>query len=217
MDPAAIVVARPKPSAASCSGGGGVQALKLQQRPPRGNAVRAYHGLTALRGVAFAETVQLSVGGAASAGCQLVLSSKDKKTAVRLRPGGLSEEEAEEEEFRPPCSSGSGGGGGAVGPPGQQQSAAAAEVLGEPQTFYRLPDGSWWLEYCRLYSAVEATAAAAAHGVALTLPPGFDRSSEELLKGVQREHAPLRDAAGSVHIRRVKAGGAPLRRATQPV
>ncbi len=36
---------------------GGARGMKLLQRPPRGNAVRAHHGLPSLRGVQFAEQV----------------------------------------------------------------------------------------------------------------------------------------------------------------
>jgi hypothetical protein len=140
--------------------------------------------------------VQLSAAGG------LLLSTKDKKTAVRLRPGGLSPEEAEDDDFQPSGSSGGrlsrGGGTGGAGRASVQPGAGADDneaVLGEPQAFYRLPDGSWWLEHCRFYSAAQAEAAAAAAGAALALPHGFDRDSE-LLKAVGRETAPMGDVAG---------------------
>lgn len=78
------------------------------------------------------------------------------------------------------------------------------------QTFYRLADGSWHLEYCRFWTAAQAEAAARAAGASLALPPGFDRRSE-LLKAVERQHAPLSDVAAGVQVRRVKAGGTALR------
>ena len=78
------------------------------------------------------------------------------------------------------------------------------------QTFYRLPDGGWHLEFCRFYTAAQAEAAARAVGASLALPPGFDRRSE-LLKAVERRHAPLGDVAAGVQVRRVKAGGTALR------
>lgn len=147
----------------------------------------------------------------------LVLSTKDKKTAVRLCPGGLTEEEAEDEEFRAnsgrrSSASSRGGSGGALAAPASAAEAATdvEPVLAEPQTFYRLADGSWWLEHCRYFTAEQAEAAATAAGVALVLPVGFDRTSE-LLKAVGREHAPLADVAGGVQVRRVKAGGNALR------
>lgn len=133
-----------------------------------------------------------------------MLSTKDKKTAVRLRPGGLTEEEAEEDDFLP----GSGGrdslgsfGGRRVsaGQQEAQQAQQAAEpVLAEPQAFYRLPDGTWWLEHCRFFTAAQAQAAAAAAGRTLLLPPGFDRGCE-LLKAVQRQSVPMGDVAGAGH------------------
>lgn len=48
------------PGPVSCrsgGGGGGALALKLLQRPPRGNNVRANHGLPSLKGCQFAEQV----------------------------------------------------------------------------------------------------------------------------------------------------------------
>lgn len=139
--------------------------------------------------------MQLSAAGG------LLLSTKDKKTAVRLRPGGLSPEEAEDDDFKPRSSSGGrlsrGGGTGGQGGATVREGAGPDDepVLGEPQAFYRLPDGSWWLEHCRFYSAAQAEAAAAAAGAALALPHGFDRDSE-LLKAVGRETAPISDVAG---------------------
>ena len=139
----------------------------------------------------------------------LILSTKDKKTAVRLQPWGLTEEEAEDAEFKVSgrrTSSTSTGGQSAAAAARQQQQQRGEEqepVLGEPQTFYRLPDGTWWLEYCRFYTAAQAEAAAAAAAAqqqgpgvaALALPHGFDRGCE-LLKAVEREHAPMSDIAG---------------------
>lgn len=149
----------------------------------------------------------------------LLLSTKDKKTAVRLRPGGLlsrTEEEAEDDDFRPASSRGrrssasssartSDGGAPAraaadtADSGGQRQQQQRGEdgepVLAEPQTFYRLADGSWHFELCRFYTAAQAEAAAAAAGRTLVLPQGFDRSCE-LLKAVEREHAPMSDIAG---------------------
>ncbi len=157
----------------------------------------------------------------------LLLSTKDKKTAVRLRPGGLlnrTEEEAEEDEFRPTtsscrsrgrrssASSSARTGGGPAGAAastaesgGQQQQGEQQQrqqqqpeepVLAEPQTFYRLADGSWHFEMCRFYTAAQAEAAAAAAGRSLVLPQGFDRSCE-LLRALEREHAPMSDIAGA--------------------
>lgn len=154
----------------------------------------------------------------------LLLSTKDKKTAVRLRPGGLlsrTEEEAEDDEFRPASSSGSrgrrssasssartGGSGMLAGAAArataesrgqhqrqQEQQGDEEPVLAEPVTFYRLADGSWHFEMCRFYTAAQAEAAAAAAGRTLVLPQGFDRSCE-LLKALEREHAPMTDIAG---------------------
>ena len=156
----------------------------------------------------------------------LLLSTKDKKTAVRLRPGGLlnrTEEEAEEDEFRPTTSScrsrgrrssasssartGGGPAGAAAstaeaggpqqqGEQQQQQQQPEEPVLAEPQTFYRLADGSWHFEMCRFYTAAQAEAATAAAGRSLVLPQGFDRSCE-LLRALEREHAPMSDIAGA--------------------
>ncbi|KAL4420787.1 hypothetical protein ABPG75_010443 [Micractinium tetrahymenae] len=218
LDPASIVIARPKPSASSATwrsgddaSSGGARGMKFLQRPPRGNAVRAHHGLSTLKGVQFAEQVQVAAANG------LVLSTKDKKTAVRLQPGGLTEEEAEEDEFqvdsrsRSRGSLGSGSRGEAVGQQEAQQARQAEEpALAEPQTFYRLPDGTWWLEHCRFYTAAQAEAAAAAAGRALMLPAGFDRSCE-LLKAVEREYAPIGDITGAMQVRRVKQGSTALR------
>ncbi len=132
----------------------------------------------------------------------LVLSTKDKKTAVRLQPGGLTEEEAEEDDFQVDSRSSSRNssassrrGNGAAPQDAQQAQQAEEPVLAEPQTFYRLPDGTWWLEHCQFYTAAQAEAAAAAAGRPLTLPAGFDRGCE-LLKAVERQYAPLGDVAG---------------------
>lgn len=106
--------------------------LKLLQRPPRGNAVRQHHALPSLKGVQFAEQVQVPAGGTG-----LLLSTKDKKTAVRLRPGGLTEEEAEEEAFQPArphsrLSSGSAASAGAAAGPAEEEEEEEP-VLAEPQ------------------------------------------------------------------------------------
>ncbi|PSC70819.1 hypothetical protein C2E20_5824 [Micractinium conductrix] len=211
LDPSSLVIARPKPLASNASwrsggGGGGALALKLLQRPPRGNNVRANHGLPSLKGCQFAEQVQLNTAGG------LVLSTKDKKTAVRLRPGGLTEEEAE--DFWTASSSGSGSrlsGGGAARAARHGAAQQEEPELAEAAAFYRLPsDGSWWLEYCRFFTAAQAEAAAAAAGHALALPPGFD-SGAELLKAVTREYAPLGDVVGAVQVRRAKQGSTALR------
>ncbi|PRW20191.1 hypothetical protein C2E21_9173 [Chlorella sorokiniana] len=235
LDPSSIVIARPKPAGSALLRAGGgtdqggvVVGLKFLQRPPRGNAVREHHGLPNLKTVQFAEQVQVTP-------LSLLLSTKDKKTAVRLRPGGLlsrTEEEAEDDEFQPSSSGGRSRGrrssasssartcgapAGAAGSPadsggrGQQQQQTEEEpVLAEPQTFYRLADGSWHLELCRFYTAAQAEEAAAFAGRTLVLPQGFDRSCE-LLKAVEREHAPMADIAGGIQIRRVKQGGSMLR------
>jgi hypothetical protein len=148
--------------------------------------------------------VQLSAG--------LILSTKDKKTAVRLQAGGLTEEEAEDGEFksggRRTSSSSTGVQSAATQQQAQQQQREEEQepVLGEPQTFYRLPDGTWWLEFCRFYTAAQAEAASEAAAAAtaqqgseraaLALPHGFDRGCE-LLKAVERRHAPMSDIAGA--------------------
>jgi hypothetical protein len=118
----------------------------------------------------------------------LTLSTKDKKTAVQLQAQGADGEPAvpDEEEEGVPCGSSS------LAAAAQQQGEPA---LGEPQCFYCLPDGTWWLEYCRLYTAAQAEAAAAADGRTLALPHGFDRHNE-LLRAVERQHGSMRDVVG---------------------
>lgn len=154
----------------------------------------------------------LQVQVAAAGG--LVLSTKDKKTAVRLQPGGLTEEEAEDDDFQAASTSGRRSSQGSQGSmarrggsssgkagvslaaaQGEEEEEAEAPVLAEPQTFYRLPDGSWWLEYCRFFTAAQAEQAAAKAGRSMALPPDFDRTCE-LLKAVGREHGPMGDIAG---------------------
>jgi hypothetical protein len=105
----------------------------------------------------------------------LVLSTKDKKVAVRLRCGST--------------------GASSAASSAAQQLGTEVPMLAEPQAFYRLPDGSWWLEHCRFYTAAQATAAAAAQGASLALAPGFDHDCE-LLRAVERRHAPLSDVLG---------------------
>ncbi|KAI3430707.1 hypothetical protein D9Q98_005296 [Chlorella vulgaris] len=197
LDPASIVVARPKAAPGSTTGSGGAVAIKWLQRPSRGNAVRQHHDLPNLKSVQFAEQVHIAVAGG------LTLSTKDKKTAVQLQAQGADGEPAvpDEEEEGVPCGSSS------LAAAAQQQ---GEPVLGEPQCFYCLPDGTWWLEYCRLYTAAQAEAAAAADGRTLALPHGFDRHNE-LLRAVERQHGTMRDVVGGVQVRRVKQGSAMLR------
>ena len=125
------------------------------------------------------------------AGIGLQLRTKDKKTAVRLRMADSHDGSGSDDDaFR------AGSGRSSAGSRGAPPTAVQAEVvLAEPQTFYRLADGSWWLEYCRFYTAAQAEAAAAEAGKALALPPGFDRSCE-LLRALRREHAGMDDVAG---------------------
>lgn len=55
--------------------------------------------------------------------------------------------------------------------------------------------GGWYLEYAQLYTAGQAQALAEARGLPLSLPLGFDRSSE-LLRSTARQHALLEDILG---------------------
>ncbi len=55
--------------------------------------------------------------------------------------------------------------------------------------------GTWYLEYCQLYTAQQAELLAAARGGQLTLPVGFDRHNE-LLKSTERQFAALDNVIG---------------------
>ncbi|GAB4820263.1 hypothetical protein N2152v2_007309 [Parachlorella kessleri] len=171
------VIARPAP-APTVQLGDSV-ALKLLKAAPRGNCVREHHGLSTLKGVQFAEQVQVAKAG-------LLLSSKEKRTAVRLQAKSVG------------------------GPVADDHQSSRLEVLGEPQTFYRLADGIWYLEYCQLYTAGQAEELAAEQGIHLALPAGFDRHNE-LLKSTARQFAALEDVLGGVTVRRVKQGGTMLK------
>lgn len=156
-------------------------ALRLLQRPPRGNSVKERHGLRRLSAVQFAESVRLPTG--------LTLSTKDKKTAVLLPAAALAWEEGGDEVV-------------AAVPP--NSAASDAQLLAEPAAFYRLAGGTWQLECYRFFSAEQAEALAAARGVRLALPPGFDRRAE-LLRAAERRAAALADVAGTAPIKKVKA------------
>ena len=169
MDPALIKVARPRAPAlpaAAMDGSEPVAALKFLQRPPRGNAVREHHNLPHLKQVQFAEQVHVAALG-------LTTSTKDKKTAARLRD------------------------------PSSASCSDSDPLLAEPCTFYRLPDATWFFEFCRYYTAAQAEALAAAAGMALLLPPGFDRSCE-LVRSVARQHAAMSEIEGSLVVKKVK-------------
>jgi hypothetical protein len=91
---------------------------------------------------------------------------------------------------------------------GALDDAADGELLGEAQTFYKLPGDAWRVEFCRLYSAAAAREVAGG----LVLPMGFDPGSE-LLKSTRRESPLLSDVVGAVAVRRVagRPGSATLR------
>ena len=83
-------------------------------------------------------------------------------------------------------------------------------LLVEPLSFYKILGEDWHMEYYRLYTGTQAAALAAAAGVRLHLPPGFD-SSVELLRGTTREHIDLRRAQNVVPVRKAKMGVSTLR------
>ena len=55
--------------------------------------------------------------------------------------------------------------------------------------------GEWWLECCRFYTAADVNQLAAERGHRIALPSGFDQRLE-LLRGINREHAPVQDVIG---------------------
>ena len=117
-------------------------------------------------------------------GLKLTLNAKEKDKAVVLRRVGDAENDGGDDEEGP--------------------------LLADPVSFYRVMGECWQMEYHRLYTGPQALALAAAAGVRLRLPPGFD-ATRELLRGVAREHADMRRLEGTAAVRRVRLGVNALR------
>jgi hypothetical protein len=76
-------------------------------------------------------------------------------------------------------------------------------LLGEALAFYQLsPEAPWMAEVLRLWTAPQAEAAAAAAGLPLALPRGFDRRCE-LLRSCLREAAEVVEVRGVEAVRQV--------------
>eukprot|EP00891_Asterochloris_glomerata_P006608 jgi/Astpho2/6608/fgenesh1_pg.00101_%23_18_t len=90
----------------------------------------------------------------------------------------------------------------------QEDSSQASQIIAEPQAFYKLPSGEWWLEYCRMWRATEVQEAMRQghQGGGRWLPLGTD-IAQELFQGVVREHCRLSCVAGNTTAKRSKQLG----------
>lgn len=172
-----------------------VVALKVMTRPARGNGVKEYHQLASIKGVQFAEQVQVPWAHA-------TFSTKEKSRCAIIV---LRNDDDDDDDDGPTTST--------AGQGRERAHEDREPIVGEPYCFYKLTTGCWWMEYYRFFNSRDLKKLVGDQKMAAIRLPADFQHSQELLRNTERHHVPLHRVKGEIKITKAKKAPGPRTKA----